>query len=159
SKALLFVPDADLGELKKTLENYRPLLQQFSRTTNLESLFGTINTQFRTASREQNEQNDSMLKALPALQRIITEATASLRRTGTPPSPGINAMFSPDPDVEQQTYITFANGTIYIVTAQAPTEEKNADAVERLRILVDETKNEVPGLNVGFTGESVLEHD
>jgi hopanoid biosynthesis associated RND transporter like protein HpnN len=159
SKALLFVSDADLGELKKTLQNYRPLLQQFSRTTNLDSLFGTINTQFRTASREENEQNDSMLKALPALQRIITEATASLRRSGTPPSPGINALFSPDPDAEQQTYITFANGSIYVVTVQAPTDELNADAVERLRTLVDETKIEVPGLNVGITGEPVLEHD
>jgi hopanoid biosynthesis associated RND transporter like protein HpnN len=159
AKALLFVPDADLGELKKTLVNYRPLLQQFSSTTNLVSLFSTINTQFRTASREQNEQNDSMIKALPALQRIITEASASLRRSGTPPSPGINAMFSPDPDVDQETYITFGNGTIYVVTAQAPTEELNGDAVERLRFLVDETKNEVPGLNVGITGEPILELD
>lgn len=159
SKALLFVPDDELAELKKTLENYRPLLQQFSQTTNLESLFATINTQFRTAKREENEQTDSMLKALPALQRIITEASASLRRSGTPPSPGINAMFSPDPDVEQQTYITFANGSIYVVTAQAPTEDLNEASVKRLRTLVDETKVEVPGLNVGITGEPVLELD
>src|SRR5439155_18775471 len=52
SKALLFVPESDLAELKKTLEGYRPFIRQFTRTTNLVSLFGMINTQFRTAKRE-----------------------------------------------------------------------------------------------------------
>src|SRR6266446_9839867 len=39
SKALLFVPEKDLGELKKTLQDYRPFIEQFARTTNLVSLF------------------------------------------------------------------------------------------------------------------------
>jgi hopanoid biosynthesis associated RND transporter like protein HpnN len=159
SKALLFVPEADLGSLKKTLQEYRPFIQRFTHTTNLASLFGLINTQFRTAKREQNAENDSMVKALPALERIIKEATASLRRTGTPPSPGVNALFSPDEDAEQQIYITFAKGRIYLVTAQAPREELNGEAVERMRELVEQTRAEVPGLNVGLTGEPVLEHD
>src|SRR5215472_459315 len=139
SKALLFVPDADLAELKNTLADYRPFIQQFTHTTNLVSLFGMINTGFRTAKREQNAENESLMKSLPALERIVGEATGSLRRPGTPPSPGINALFSPDEDAEQEIYITFANGSIYIVTAQAPREELNADAVERFRTLVEET--------------------
>src|SRR6266699_857365 len=32
SKALLFVPEADLAELKKTLQDYRPFIKQFTRT-------------------------------------------------------------------------------------------------------------------------------
>src|SRR5271169_6662789 len=48
-KALLFVSDADLGALKNTLVDYLPFIQQFTRTTNLVSLFDMINTQFRTA--------------------------------------------------------------------------------------------------------------
>ena len=159
SKALLFVSDSDLAELKKTLADYRPFIAQFSHTTNLVSLFNMINAQFRTAKPEQNAQNESMLKAFPALERIVTEATASLQRPGTAPSPGINALFSPDADAEQQIYVTFAKGRIYLVTAQAPTEAMNGEAVERLRALVEATKLEVPGLNVGITGESVLEHD
>ncbi len=159
SKALLFVPEADLKDLKKMLGDYRPFISQFTHTTNLVSLFDMVNTQFRTAKQETNAENESLVKALPALERIITEATASLRRPGTPPSPGITALFSPDADAEQQLYITFDNGYIYLVTAQAPTEDLNAQAVVRMRELVEQTKAEVPGLNVGLTGEPVLDYD
>ena len=159
AKALLFVPDSDLDELRKTLSDYRPFIQQFTHATNLVSLYSIINTQFRTAKREQNAETESMVKALPALERIVTEATACLHRPGTPPSPGVNALFTPGEDAEQQIYITFAKGTIYLVTAQAPTEDQNPEAVQRLRELLELTKTEVPGVNAGLTGEPVLEHD
>jgi uncharacterized protein len=159
NKALLFVPEKDLGELRQTLEDFQPFIAQFTRTTNLVSLFNMICTQFRTAKQETNAANDSMVKALPALERIITQAAASLRRPGTPPSPGITALFDPGQEAEQQMYITFAHGRIYLVTAQAPTEDLNGAAVIRLRQLVAETRHEVPGLNVGVTGEPVLEMD
>jgi uncharacterized protein len=159
SKALLFVPENDLLDLKKTLGDYRPFIEQFTRTTNLVSLFSMVNRQFRNAKREADPQTDSMVKAIPALERIIQQARASLERPGVPPSPGITALFDPDADAEQQIYITFGNGRIYLVTAQAPKEDLNAAAVARMRVLVEQTKMEVPGLNVGLTGEPVLEID
>ena len=33
------------------------------------------------------------------------------------------------------------------------------DAIKRLRELIQQTKNEVPGVNVGLTGEPVLDYD
>lgn len=159
SKALLFIPDSDLGELKKTLGEYRPFIEQFTHATNLVSLFGLINKEFRTAKREKDEQTESLIKAFPALERIIEQASESLRRPGVPPSPGVTALFSPGEDAEQQVYITFAKGTIYLVSTQARTDDQNADAVERLRTLIEVTRAEVPGVNAGFTGEPVLEHD
>jgi hopanoid biosynthesis associated RND transporter like protein HpnN len=158
SKALLFFPEDDLKDLRKALQDYQPFLQQFEHTTNLNSLFEMVNTQFRTAREEKNAENDAMIKAMPALERIVRQARDSLRRSGAPPSPGITALFDAGEDAEQQMYVTFANGQIYLVTAQAPTEDKNADAVERLTALVNQTKSEVPGMNVGITGEPVLEH-
>ena len=158
-KALLFVPDSDLTDLKKTLKDFRPFIAEFTQTTNLISLFKMVCSQFRTAKQEDNAENEALINALPALTRIITQATDSLRRPGTPPSPGINALFDPNGDADQQIYITFAKGRIYLVTAQAPTHELNTAAVVRLRQLVAETKTEVPGLNVGLTGEPVLELD
>jgi uncharacterized protein len=158
-KALLFVPDEDLAGLKQKLKDFRPFIAQFTRTTNLVSLFQMICGQFRTAKQETNAENQSLTKALPAVERIITQATASLRRSGTPPSPGITALFDPNKEAEQQMYITFAKGRIYLVTVQAPTEQLNSAAVVRLRQLVAETQTEVPGLNVGLTGEPVLEMD
>jgi len=159
SKALLFVKETDLEELKQRLKDYRPFIEQFTRTTNLVSLFNMLNTQFRTAKREKSAETESLVNALPALERIIAQATQSLRRSGTAPSPGVTALFDPSKDAEQQIYITFADGRLYLVTAQAPTEEKNSAAVLRLRQLVEETRAEVPGLNVGLTGEPVLEYD
>jgi hopanoid biosynthesis associated RND transporter like protein HpnN len=159
SKALLFVPEKDLEELKATLQDYRPFIEQFTRTTNLVSLFGMINTRFRTARDEKNAENESLVKALPALERIVRQARDCLRRPGIPPSPGVTALFNPGEDAEQQLYVTFGNGRIFLITAQAPNEDKNGDSVERLRALVQETRIEVPGLNVGITGEPVLEHD
>ncbi|HOX58755.1 MAG TPA: MMPL family transporter [Candidatus Paceibacterota bacterium] len=159
AKALLFVPDSDLAELSRTLKDFRPFIARFTTTTNLDSLFKLICTQFRTAKQEANAANESLINALPALERIITQATASLRRPGIPPSPGVTALFDPGEEAQQQMYITFAQGRIYLVTAQAPVEELNGAAVMRLRELVAETKLEVPGLNVGLTGEPVLEMD
>src|SRR5437660_8197418 len=69
TKALLFVPEKGLAELQKTLKDYRPFIEQFTRTTNLVSLFNMVNRQFRTATREANPENESMVKALPALER------------------------------------------------------------------------------------------
>ena len=159
NKALLFTPEADLRELLQQLKDYRPFIQSFARATNLVSLFGLINKQFLTAKQVDNAENQSLVKAIPALERIINEATDCLNRPGTPPSPGVTALFGGGPEAEQQMYVTFAGGRIYLVTAQARREDLNADAVHRLRELVRQTQTEVPGVNVGVTGEPVLEVD
>ncbi len=159
AKALLFVPEPDLRELRDRLHDYKPFIENFSKATNLASLFQLINTQFRTAKREENEENKSLVKAIPALERIVAEASDSLARPGTPPSPGLTALFGDGQEAEQELYITYASGRIYLVTARARAENLNDDAIERLRELVRETQMEVQGLNIGITGEPVLEHD
>jgi hypothetical protein len=179
---------SDLDELLRTLRDFRPFIEHFTRTTNLVTFFDMVNWQIGHATREKNAQTDSMIKALPALERIVREATTCLNRPGVPPSPGVTALFDAGEEAQQQQYITFDNGRIYLLTAQAPlprvqkaevvepsfgsrlwkilryekkaTEENlNDKAVERLRQLVEETRTEVPGVNVGLTGEPVLEHD
>jgi len=54
AKALLFVPENDLGNLKKTLQDDSLFIHRFTQTTNLVSFFEQINTAFRTAPRETN---------------------------------------------------------------------------------------------------------
>ncbi len=158
-KALLFVPEKDLLELRKTLTEFKPFVQKFAVTTNLASLFQLVNTQFRTAKRETNAENDSLVAALPALGRIIGQAADAVVRPGTPPSPGLAALFGDSAEAEQEIYITFNRGRIFLVTAHARSEKLNADAVVRLRELVTETQREVGGVNTGITGEPVLELD
>jgi predicted RND superfamily exporter protein len=89
----------------------------------------------------------------------VREADDSLRRPGAPPSPGVNALFDGGQEAEQQMYITFDNGRIYLVTAHAPSDELNEKTIARLRQLVEQTREEVPGVNAGLTGGPVLDHD
>ena len=159
SKALLFLAETNLVELATMLRDYRPFFEPFARTTNLVSLFKMINTQFRTAKPEQNSQTESLIRTIPALERIVSQATSSLRRSGVPPAPGVFALFAPGEEAQQEIYITFGGGRLFLATAQALTVDLNGAAVERMRQLVAETRVEVPGLNVGLTGEPVLERD
>ncbi len=158
-KALLFLPEETLSELLQTLKDYRPFVEQFSQATNLTSLFDLVNRRFYSARKEQNAETDSLIKAFPALARIVRQAEASLRRPGPPPSPGIDALFGAGAEAERQKYITFAEGRIYLVSAKARTEGQNEAAVHKLRELVHRVQTEVPGVNAGVTGEPVLEMD
>ncbi len=158
-KALLFVPERDLEALSRTIAEYRPFIQQFAGASNLATLFGSVNHQIRTAKREASAANESMVRALPALERIIRRANESLGKSGFAPSPGIDALFGAGPEAERAKYITFDHGRIYIATAKARLAALGPDAVALFRRLLDETHREVPGVNVGITGEPVLEYD
>jgi uncharacterized protein len=158
-KALQFLDESTLNELHKTLREYRPFIRNFAQATNLNSLFRLVNNQFRTAAREQNAQTESLVEALPALQRIIAQGADSLRRFGTPPSPGITALFGAANQAQEEQYITFDKGRIFLVNTRTVREDQTVRGVERLRELALETHGEVPGVNVGITGEPVLEYD
>jgi hypothetical protein len=159
NKALLFFPEANLEELRDTLRNYRPFLEQFSQATDLHSLFRLFNRQFRTAKREDSAENRSLVKAIPAIDRIVRQATDSLQRPGLPPAPGLTALFDAGAKAEKQIYITFADGRIFLLTARPKTESLSKAAVRRLGELVEQVRTEVPGVNAAITGEPVLEYD
>jgi hopanoid biosynthesis associated RND transporter like protein HpnN len=183
-KALLFVPQQDLEGIRDTLRTDLPFIQKFSQATNLVSFFNQVNTLFRTSGRDETPQTDSLLKSLPVLDQILKQARDGLDRDGTPPSPDMSTFF----DSDNSAYITFNHGQIFLVTAHPLPEAANdkppvlwdllsdgksqkssqspaaggdltGDAIERMRQLIAETKAEVPGVNVGLTGESVLDYD
>ncbi len=158
-KALLFIPEDQLGQLKDTLGEYRPFIEKFSNSSNLTTLFQLINATIRATKGEGNAQTDSLLKALPALTRILQRATESLDRAGAPVSPGVDALFGAGEEAEREKYVAIGNGRIFLVTAKARTEDLNSDAVDKFREVVAEVGKEVPGVNVGVTGEPVLEYD
>ena len=153
------ISKSDLEELLHTLQTFRPFINQFTTATNLVSFFELINTQFRLSQHASSEQTDSLIGALPALERILTQANDSLTQPGPPLSPGVTALFNDSDEARRASYITFAQGTIFLVTAHAPKDDLNEDAVKRFRELIAVTRAEVPGVNVGLTGEPVLEED
>ena len=159
NKALLFFPETNLVELRDTLRNYRPFLEQFAQATNLHSLFRLFNRQFRAAKREDSAENRSLVQALPALDRIVRQATDSLLRPGLPPAPGLTALFDAGKEAEKRIYITFADGRMFLLTTRAKAAALNKAAVRRLGELVEQVRSEVPGVNAAITGEPVLEYD
>lgn len=159
-KALLFVTNETvLVEMAQRLREAQPMLQHFAQVTNLNALFRMVIGEFRGAARNGGAEPEGLLQALPALGRIADQAADALSRPGTPPSPGITALFGGGEQAEQDLYITFASNRLYLVTARARSDALNGLAVERLRELLAETRGEVPGVNVGLTGGPVLEVD
>ena len=188
NKGLQLAKESELVEMKDAFTTFLPFVRQFTAATNLVSFFDLINTQFRTAKREENAQNDSLVKAVPALEGILRQARDSLRHSGTPPPPSIAALFGGGESDVASNYITFADGRFFLITTHAPNEAANAtppvlgsllkdaimenvfnkhttsgdltsDAVERIRQLINETKREITGVNVGLIGEPVLDLD
>jgi hopanoid biosynthesis associated RND transporter like protein HpnN len=158
-KALLYASETNLAEMQTTLEAARPFIRQFTQTTNLVSLFAQVNTAFRTAPREETAETRSLVKSIPALARIVSQAREAIERPGSPPSPNVITLLGGSESDLLSSYITFAGGKIFLVTTHAPDARQTGPAVERLRELVNQTKTEVPGLNVGITGEPVLDYD
>ncbi len=156
AKALQMASPSDLEYMRDTVKNYLPFIEQFTTTTNLISLFDEVNTQFRTARREADAQTDSLVKALPILQTILQQADDSLDRPGTPPPPSFAALFGGE---ISDLYIAYDHGRIFLLTAHALNNDLSDDAVNRLRQIIAEIKVEVPGVNVGLTGEPVLDLD
>ncbi|MGD0538193.1 MAG: MMPL family transporter [Verrucomicrobiota bacterium] len=160
SKALLLeTNEAQLAEMLQRLGEARPMIRNFTQVTNLDSLFGMVKRQFLHASGELDTNTEATLKALPVLTRILNSAADAVRRPGTPPSPGVTALFDSGEEAEASLYITFATNRIYVVTAQPAHPDSVEATVRRLRALVHETLVEVPGVNVGITGGPVLEVD
>ena len=159
-KALLFLEDPGVIEtMGQRIREARPIIETFQDVNSLESLFRELNRKFRTAPPEGSADTLKFIDALPALERIMDQAAASLTRRGQPPSPGAETLFGAGAEAEEQKYITFAAGRIYLLTVRPIVPERKNEAIRRLRHLVAETQSEVPGVNVGVTGETVLAMD
>ena len=159
-KALLFIEDPEVIQtMGDRIREARPMIEAFQHINSLESLLKELNRRFRSSPQERNEETEQFVEALPALQRVIDQAGASLSRRGQPPSPGAETLFGAGPEAEQQKYLTFSKGRIYLITARPADPSLESEAVKRLRELVSIVQSEVPGINVGITGETVLALD
>ena len=182
TKALFFVPEDDLASIQAILRDELPFIAQFTHTTNLTSFFEQINTMFRESSADTNAQTDTLVQSLPFLAGILNQATTALESSGKPVSPSVASLFGAT-DLSD-IYITFDHSRIFLLTTHPPVNESDntlptiwsllkgalfpqktatgdvtGDAIDRLRELIRETQIEVPGVNVGLTGEPVLDYD
>ena len=157
-KALLLLPEDKLSGVLNALRDYQPLVGKFSEVTNLNSLFTQVEVQWR-ASLGSSNNNEQFAAVLPALTQIVEQGADSVQRTGIPPSPGMTTLFASRGDPTSGGYLALAGGRFYVVTCAAPNDSMQAEAILRLRELVSATQAEVPGVNVGVTGEPVLGYE
>jgi predicted RND superfamily exporter protein len=145
--------------MHRILHECRPLIQTFTQAANFDSLFGLVNKQFRTAPAAGPAAAESLVQRIPFLQRLIEQARQSLTRMGMPPSPGVETLFAGGEKAEESIYFAFNQGRVYLLTVEPKSEALMPKAIEELRRLISVTQFEAPGVNVGLTGEPVLEYD
>ncbi len=184
-KSLLFLDLETLRSFRDSIQTYLPVLQFFSETRSLNDLFKRVNRQFATSGETQSRdtvtentdnaplfsdsepnssaETNNLISSLPSLHTIIRLANNALTRPGKPTAPPLSAFF-PDESMDSgagsdEGYITYDQGHLFLLTCQAASPEVISSAVERLRMWVKITEQELPGLNVGITGEPILEYE
>ena len=177
SKGLLFVPETNLVEMRTMLPRCQPVHPPVHPDDQPGLVLRPDQRSFLTATREANAGHGRARQVAARPDPDRHPGHRSLRRPGAPPSPDIITLFGGGESAVLQSYITFDHGRIFLVETHAPgrkptgrggaghpadaptQDELDARSIVRLRQLVKETQNEVPGLNVGLTGEPVLDHD
>ncbi len=154
-KALLFLPEEILDDLRGALIENAPIIQTFSGVNSLNSMFELVNRQLREAGAATSTQRLALSSTLPVLRQVVEESSKSVAGMGSAPTPGVAAFFGG----RRSLYLTFASNQIYTVLANASNAAVEQQAVRRLRELVRDTQFEVPGVNAGITGEPVLNYD
>lgn len=155
SKGLLFLPEQRLEQLLTALREYEPLIHTFSGVSNLSSLFLEVDARVR-ASPEAEAVDHPLLRAVPALRKIVDQGVESIQRPGIPPSPGFATLFGGGEEPTPGEYLHLAAGRFYIVGCTMAAGVPERVAIQRLREWVTRTQMEVPGVNVGVTGTPVL---
>ena len=161
-KALLFLPEETLAALHQHLRTNQPLFQTFSQATNLDTLFGLVNREFRLrATPASARPNQELLsQSLPTLQLLVDGASDWIESPEVPLAPNITTFFGSSQEHDsQELYLTFDHGRIYVLMAQAKDPNHEDAAILQLRKWIARTRSEVPGINVEITGEPVLTHD
>ncbi len=161
-KALLFLPEETLAGLQQHLRTHQPLFQTFSQATNLDTLFGLVNRQFRlsAAAASQGSKAGTLSESLLTLQRIVDRAADDLESPEIPLAPDISTLFgSSQEESWRELYLTFDHGRIYVVITQAKDSSREKAAIKQLRKCIAQTRAEVAGVDVEITGEAVLRCD
>jgi uncharacterized protein len=159
-KGLLLFPTNGLAEMQQSLHAYRPLIHTFTEATNLDSLFGLVNRQFRTATvAAESPGTLSLVQAIPFLQSVVVQARNCILTPGTPTPPEIESLLGGSREALERIYITFQKGRFFLLTLRPRSEALTASAIERLRSAVHRTQLELPGVDVGVTGGPALDYD
>lgn len=160
--ALQFLPEAELKELEEALREFRPSLSKFIGANSFEEFFAAINREFFTAGRSEQE-GKRLLKSLPALRRIVSQMNHSLTVPDPSLAPEISMLIGEPEEVLREIYLSLSGGKMFLVNVKWNPQEREltpgAEAIRSLNRILDRLRQDYPGLNIGMTGDPVLEYD
>ncbi len=163
SRALLFLPESDLESLVSSVQEARPFLLSLSSREGLTSLLSDFEGNVSGSGQEK------LVSMLPFLGEIFHELRRAVETRGRAAyqSPWGNLLFGQtSPELAERSqggfqntsfYHTTANGTIHLLLLRFA--DRSAESIALLRAKVARAERAFPNLDVGVTGEALLEHD
>ncbi len=163
SRALLFLPEEQLEELVEAVEQAQPFLTALSSKEGLSSLLSDFNNQVPGSDR------DNLISMLPFLGDIFHELRRQVETRGRADyqSPWGGLLFGDsNPEFAKRTqdglqettfYHTTSGGSVHLLLLRFV--ERDAESIALLRKTVDLAQMAHRNLEVGITGEPLLEYD
>lgn len=163
SRALLFLPEAELDALVNALAEARPFLVSLSSPEGLTSLLSDFEGNVGGSGQ------DKLVSMLPFLSEIFHELRRAVETRGRADyhSPWGGLLFGEaSPELAERTqggmqqtsfYHTTGNGTVHLLLLRFV--DRDAATIALLRQTAEKAQLAFPGLTVGITGEPLLEHD
>jgi hopanoid biosynthesis associated RND transporter like protein HpnN len=162
SRALLFLSEKELADLVAALEEAHPFLLSLSSPEGLASLLSDFEGNVSGSGQEK------LVSMLPFLGDIFHELRRAVETRGRADyhSPWGGLLFGDSPELAERTqggmqntdfYHTTANGTVHLLLLRFV--KRDAETIALLRETVEKAQLAYPGLDVGTTGEPLLEHD
>jgi hopanoid biosynthesis associated RND transporter like protein HpnN len=163
SRALLFLSEQDLTQLVAAVEEAHPFLLSLSSPEGLAALLSDFEGNVAGSGQEK------FISMLPFLGDIFHELRRAVETRGRADyhSPWGGLLFGDtSPELAERTqggmedtsfYHTTGNGTVHLLLLRFV--KRDAETIELLRRTVEKAERAYPGLEVGITGEPLLEHD
>ncbi len=163
SRALLFLPEPDLKELVRSVQEARPFLLSLSSREGLTSLLSDFEGNVSGSGQEK------LISMLPFLGEIFHELRRAVETRGRAAyrSPWGDLLFGQtSPELAERSqggfadtsfYHTTANGTVHLLLLRFT--DRSPESITLLRESVARAERAFPDLMVGVTGEPLLEHD
>lgn len=163
NRALLFLPEEQLEELVAAVEQAHPFLTALSSPEGLASLLSDFNNQVPGSDR------DNLISMLPFLGDIFHELRRQVETRGRADyhSPWGGLLFGDsNPEFAERTqgglqettfYHTTSGGSVHLLLLRFV--ERDAESIALLRKTVDLAQMAHRNLDVGITGEPLLEYD
>jgi len=156
-----YLPDENLDDMAGFIEEQPDLFTKLAKVDSLAGLFDLFNSLIAAAGRNENEEDSPLEGVMVVVERILDAATKALGSSITYASPFDN-MEDMIGDVPPG-YLFTSNRKLILVMVLPDKDYSTLSVIQEplnnIRKIMNEVRDEFPGLEVGLTGRPVLQAD